>query len=138
MFGYAKGAFTDAKNDTAGRFEMAQNGTIFLDEIGNVPLHLQSKLLQVIQTKTVTRLGESKPRPLNVRIITATNLNLKQEVTQKTFREDLYYRINTMEIILPPLRERKEDKIPLAQFLLEKMIEKYDRNEIVFERNCFN
>ncbi|GEC78548.1 sigma-54-dependent transcriptional regulator [Flavobacterium aquatile] len=133
LFGYAKGAFTDAKNDTAGRFEMAQNGTIFLDEIGNVPLHLQSKLLQVIQTKTVTRLGESKPRPLNVRIITATNLNLKQEVFQKTFREDLYYRINTMEIILPPLRERKEDKIPLAQFLLEKMIDKYDRNEIVFD-----
>lgn len=136
LFGYAKGAFTDAKNDTAGRFEMAQNGTIFLDEIGNVPLHLQSKLLQVIQTKTVTRLGESKPRPLNVRIITATNLNLKQEVTQKIFREDLYYRINTMEIILPPLRERKEDKIPLAQFLLEKMIDKYDRNEIVFDETA--
>lgn len=84
LFGYAKGAFTDAKADTAGRFENAQNGTIFLDEIGNVPLHLQSKLLQVIQTKTVIRLGESKPRPLNVRIITATNLNLKEEVIQKT------------------------------------------------------
>lgn len=136
LFGYAKGAFTDAKNDTAGRFEMAQNGTIFLDEIGNVPVHLQSKLLQVIQKKTVTRLGESKPRPLNVRIITATNLNLKQEVVQKTFREDLYYRINTMEIILPPLRERKEDKIPLAQFLLNKMIDKYDRNEITFEQDA--
>jgi DNA-binding NtrC family response regulator len=135
LFGYAKGAFTDAKNDTPGRFEMAQNGTIFLDEIGNVPLHLQSKLLQVIQNKTVTRLGESKPRSLNVRIITATNLNLKQEVMQKTFREDLYYRINTMEIILPPLRDRKEDKIPLAQFLLQKMIEKYDRNEIVFDES---
>lgn len=133
LFGYAKGAFTDAKNDTPGRFEMAQNGTIFLDEIGNVPLHLQSKLLQVIQTKTVTRLGESKPRSLNVRIISATNLNLKQEINQKTFREDLYYRINTMEIILPPLRDRKEDKIPLAQFLLQKMIEKYERNEIVFD-----
>lgn len=136
LFGYAKGAFTDAKNDTAGRFEMSQNGTIFLDEIGNVPLHLQSKLLQVIQSRTITRLGESKPRPLNVRIITATNLNLKQEVTQKTFREDLYYRINTMEIILPPLRERKEDKIPLAQFLLNKMIDKYDRNKITFEQDA--
>lgn len=133
LFGYAKGAFTDAKNDTPGRFEMAQNGTIFLDEIGNVPFHLQSKLLQVIQTKTVTRLGESKTRPLNVRIISATNLNLKHEINQKTFREDLYYRINTMEIILPPLRERNEDKIPLAQFLLQKMIDKYDRNEIIFE-----
>ncbi len=127
LFGYAKGAFTDAKVDTPGRFEMAQNGTIFLDEIGNVPLHLQSKLLQVIQTKTVTRLGETKARPLNVRIITATNLNLKLEVAEKNFREDLYYRINTMEIILPPLRERNEDKIPLAEYLLDKMIEKYEK-----------
>jgi DNA-binding NtrC family response regulator len=136
LFGYAKGAFTDAKVDTAGRFENAQNGTIFLDEIGNVPLHLQSKLLQVIQTKTVTRLGESKPRPLNVRIITATNLNLKNEVIQKNFREDLYYRINTMEITLPSLKDRKEDKIQLAQFLLEKMISKYDRNEIIFSEKA--
>lgn len=133
LFGYAKGAFTDAKVDTPGRFEMAQNGTIFLDEIGNVPLHLQSKLLQVIQTKMVTRLGESKARPLNVRIITATNMNLKQEVTDKNFREDLYYRINTMEIVLPPLRERIEDKIPLANYLLQKMIIKYGRDEIIFD-----
>lgn len=133
LFGYAKGAFTDAKVDTAGRFEKAQNGTIFLDEIGNVPLHLQSKLLQVIQNKTVTRLGESKPRPLNVRIITATNLNLKNEVTQKNFREDLYYRINTMEIILPPLRQRIEDKIPLAKFLLQKLSDKYERNQLSFD-----
>lgn len=134
LFGYAKGAFTDAKTDTPGRFEMAQNGTIFLDEIGNVPLHLQSKLLQVIQTKTVTRLGETKARPLNVRIITATNLNLKLEVADKNFREDLYYRINTMEIVLPPLRERNEDKIPLAEYLLDKMIEKYGRSEITFDK----
>jgi len=136
LFGYAKGAFTDAKTDTAGRFENAQNGTIFLDEIGNVPLHLQSKLLQVIQTKTVTRIGESKSRPLNVRIITATNLNLKEEVIQKNFREDLYYRINTMEILLPPLRERKEDKIPLANFLLEKLNTKYERNNLIFEEKA--
>ena len=134
LFGYAKGAFTDAKIDTPGRFEMAQNGTIFLDEIGNVPLHLQSKLLQVIQTKTVTRLGETKARPLNVRIITATNLNLKLEAADKNFREDLYYRINTMEIVLPPLRERNEDKIPLAEYLLEKMAEKYGRGEITFDK----
>ncbi len=136
LFGYAKGAFTDAKNDTVGKFEAAQNGTLFLDEIGNVPLHLQSKLLQVIQTKTITRLGESKQRPLNVRIITATNLNLKEEVSHKNFREDLYYRINTMEIVLPALRERKEDKIPLAQFLLNKMIDKYERNAIVFDEKA--
>ena len=136
LFGYAKGAFTDAKVDTPGRFEMAQNGTIFLDEIGNVPLHLQAKLLQIIQTKMVTRLGESKARPLNVRIITATNLNLKQEVTDKNFREDLYYRINTMEIVLPPLRERIEDKIPLAKYLLQKMITKYGRDEIIFDEKA--
>jgi DNA-binding NtrC family response regulator len=138
LFGYVQGAFTDAKVDTPGRFEMAQNGTIFLDEIGNVPLHLQSKLLQVIQTKTVTRLGESKARPLNVRIITATNLNLKQEVTDKSFREDLYYRINTMEIVLPPLRERNDDKIPLAHYLLQKMITKYGRDEITFDEKALS
>lgn len=136
LFGYAKGAFTDAKVDTPGRFEMAQNGTIFLDEIGNVPLHLQSKLLQVIQNKTVIRLGESKTRPLNVRIITATNLNLKQAVLDKNFREDLYYRINTMEIVLPPLRERNEDKIPLAYYLLQKMMGKYGRDEITFDEKA--
>ncbi|HEU4495462.1 MAG TPA: sigma-54 dependent transcriptional regulator, partial [Flavobacterium sp.] len=136
LFGYAKGAFTDAKADTAGRFENAQNGTIFLDEIGNVPLHLQSKLLQAIQTKTVTRLGESKPRPLNIRIISATNLNLKDEVSTKNFREDLYYRINTMEITLPPVRERKEDKVPLAQFLLAKVKEKYDRSAVAFDEKA--
>jgi DNA-binding NtrC family response regulator len=136
LFGYVQGAFTDAKVDTPGRFEMAQNGTIFLDEIGNVPLHLQSKLLQVIQTKTVTRLGESKARPLNVRIITATNMNLKQEVADKNFREDLYYRINTMEIVLPPLRERNEDKTSLAHYLLRKMITKYERDEITFDEKA--
>jgi DNA-binding NtrC family response regulator len=138
LFGYVQGAFTDAKTDTPGRFEMAQNGTIFLDEIGNVPLHLQSKLLQVIQTKAVTRLGESKARPLNVRIITATNLNLKQEVADKNFREDLYYRINTMEIILPPLRERNEDKIPLSHYLLQKMMTKYERDEITFDEKALD
>lgn len=136
LFGYAKGAFTDAKNDTPGRFEAAQNGTIFLDEIGNVPLHLQTKLLQVIQNKSVTRVGESKAMPLNIRIITATNLDLKKEVNAKNFREDLYYRINTMEIKLPSLHERKEDIVPLATFLLEKITQKYEREEIVFEEKA--
>ncbi len=126
LFGYAKGAFTDAKTDTPGRFEMAQNGTIFLDEIGNIPLHLQSKLLHVLQTKTVTRLGESKARPLNVRIISATNNDIKAEVKSKTFREDLLYRINTMEINLPPLRERKDDIVPMANFILENIAQKYN------------
>lgn len=127
LFGYAKGAFTDAKIDTPGRFENASNGTIFLDEIGNIPLHLQAKLLHVLQTKTVTRLGESKPRPLNVRVIAATNSDIKTEVKNKTFREDLLYRINTMEINLPSLRERKDDIVPMANFILEKIAEKYNQ-----------
>lgn len=133
LFGYAKGAFTDAKSDSMGRFEMAQNGTIFLDEIGNLPLHLQSKLLYVIQTKTVVRLGESTPRPLNVRIITATNVNIHREVSEKHFREDLLYRINTMEIELPSLRKRKSDIVDLANFLLEKIKAKYEKTDLVFD-----
>jgi len=135
LFGYAKGAFTDAKTDTAGRFEIASGGTIFLDEIGNIPLHLQSKLLHVLQTKTVTRLGESKARPLNVRVIAATNSDIKAEVKNKTFREDLLYRINTMEIHLPSLRERKDDIVPMAHFILDKIAEKYNQENWHFEEN---
>lgn len=135
LFGYAKGAFTDAKADTPGRFETAQNGTIFLDEIGNIPLHLQSKLLHVLQTKTVTRLGESKARPLNVRIISATNNDIKAEVKNKTFREDLLYRINTMDINLPPLRERKDDIVPMANFVLDQIAEKYNQDNWRFAEN---
>lgn len=126
LFGYAKGAFTDAKTDTPGRFETAQGGTIFLDEIGNVPLHLQAKLLSVLQTRSVVRLGESKPRVLDVRVISATNANLSEEVRNRNFREDLFYRINTMEITLPALRERQSDIVPLAEFLLAGKSEKYN------------
>ncbi|MBB1150660.1 MULTISPECIES: sigma-54 dependent transcriptional regulator [unclassified Myroides] len=125
LFGYAKGAFTDAKQDTAGRFEAADGGTIFLDEIGNVPLHLQAKLLQVIQSKSVIRLGESQPRPVDVRIITATNADIETEVAQKEFREDLYYRINTVVLPLPALRERKEDIPALLDFFMEQYAAKY-------------
>ncbi len=127
LFGYSKGAFTDAKEDTKGRFEMADGGTIFLDEIGNTPLHLQSKLLQVIQSKTVIRLGESKSRPVNVRILTATNTILEEAVTQKHFREDLYYRINTVVLQIPSLRERKEDIPQFMQFFLNNNALKYNR-----------
>ena len=130
LFGYAKGAFTDAKTDTPGRFETASGGTIFLDEIGNIPLHLQSKLLHVLQTKSVTRLGESKPRPLDVRIITATNIDIREEVRHKNFREDLFYRINTMEIKLPPLRERQADIIPMARFLLQQIGDRYGNTRL--------
>ena len=125
LFGYAKGAFTDAKQDTAGRFEAANGGTIFLDEIGNVPLHLQAKLLQVIQAKSVIRLGESQPRPVDVRIITATNAEIEKEVAQKAFREDLYYRINTVILQLPSLRERKEDIPALLDFFIQQYANKY-------------
>jgi DNA-binding NtrC family response regulator len=135
LFGYARGAFTDAKVDTAGRFETASGGTIFLDEIGNIPLHLQSKLLSVLQTKTVTRLGESKPRPLDVRIITATNIDIAAEVKKKHFREDLFYRINTMEILIPPLRERKGDILTMAEFLLKQTGEKYNNSKLSFDRH---
>ncbi|MFT3794965.1 sigma-54-dependent transcriptional regulator [Flavobacterium sp.] len=133
LFGYARGAFTDAKVDTAGRFETASGGTIFLDEIGNIPLHLQSKLLSVLQTKTVTRLGESKPRPLDVRIITATNIDIHGEVRKKHFREDLLYRINTMEIVIPPLRERQGDIRSMAEFLLRQTGEKYNNANLTFD-----
>lgn len=136
LFGYAKGAFTDAKEDTPGRFEAAQGGTIFLDEIGNLPVHLQSKLLQVIQDKTVTRLGETKSRPIDVRIIAATNQDLGQAIQNKNFREDLYYRINTLEITIPPLRQRIEDLLPLAEFLLSKMAGKYEREVLHFEEKA--
>ncbi|MBA5791764.1 sigma-54-dependent Fis family transcriptional regulator [Flavobacterium sp. xlx-214] len=126
LFGYAKGAFTDAKEDTMGRFENANGGTLFLDEIGNVPLHLQAKLLQVIQNKEITRVGESKPRKVDVRIITATNTNLEEAVANGTFREDLLYRINTIAVKMPALKQRKEDIIPMIQFFLVQAATTYD------------
>ncbi len=126
LFGYAKGAFTDAKQDTTGRFEAAEGGTLFLDEIGNVPLHLQGKLLQAIQNKEIIRLGESKVRKIDVRIITATNVLLEEAVAQGKFREDLFYRINTISVTMPALREREEDIKPLIQYFLELFADKYD------------
>ncbi|WP_314058161.1 sigma-54 dependent transcriptional regulator [Empedobacter brevis] len=126
LFGYKKGAFTDAKEDTVGRFEAANNGTIFLDEIGNLPLHLQAKLLQVIQNKEIIRLGEIKPRQINVRIIVATNTNLEEAVHQGRFREDLYYRINTISVTMPNLNDRKEDIQPFIHYFLSVYAEKYE------------
>lgn len=126
LFGYAKGAFTDAKQDTLGRFENANNGTLFLDEIGNVPLHLQAKLLQAIQNKEIVRVGESKTRKIDVRIITATNIDLEEAVKNGNFREDLYYRINTISVTMPKLNERKEDIKPLIAYFVEIAAEKYD------------
>lgn len=125
LFGHKKGAFTDAKEDKIGLFEMAKGGTIFLDEIGNLPLHLQSKLLSVVQNRVITRLGEGKPRSIDVRIICATNAPIHDMVEEQTFRQDLLFRINTIELILPPLRERKEDIIHLALHFLKKLNRQY-------------
>ncbi|SMG29344.1 DNA-binding transcriptional response regulator, NtrC family, contains REC, AAA-type ATPase, and a Fis-type DNA-binding domains [Sphingobacterium psychroaquaticum] len=134
LFGYAKGAFTDARQDTAGRFEAAEGGTIFLDEIGNVPLHLQSKLLQVLQNRTVTRLGESKARPVDVRIITATNTDMEAAVGERLFREDLFYRINTISLSLPPLRERKEDLLAMFDYFVAQYADKYEVGSLAVEQ----
>jgi len=127
LFGHVKGAFTDAKEDRAGRFEEAKGGTIFLDEIGNLTLSLQAKLLTVIQERRVTRVGSNKPIPLDVRLICATNMNIEKMVAEKTFRQDLVYRINTIELDLPPLRERPEDIAALADFYLKQFSKKYNR-----------
>ena len=127
LFGHAKGAFTDAKTDFAGKFEQAQGGTLFLDEIGNIPLHLQSKLLRVLQNRTVTRVGDTRSIPVNIRLVCATNMDLPQMVRDGKFREDLFYRINTVQIHLPPLRERKDEIPRLAEMFLEKFSGQYNR-----------
>jgi len=127
LFGYAKGAFTDAKEDKPGRFELADGGTIFLDEIGNLSLPLQAKLLSVLQNRTVTRLGESKERKVNVRLITATNMPLNEMVAKNTFRQDLLFRINTVELLLPPLRKRGNDILLLANHFLQVFNSKYHK-----------
>ncbi|MGN1232443.1 MAG: sigma-54-dependent transcriptional regulator [Candidatus Cryptobacteroides sp.] len=127
LFGHVKGAFTDAHSDHVGKFEQANGGTLFLDEIGNIPLHLQAKLLRVLQNRTVVRVGSEKPIPVDIRLICATNIDLEKMVDEGRFREDLYYRINTMHIGIPPLRERPDDIIPLAQRFLAQYAEKYRR-----------
>ncbi len=127
LFGHVKGAFTDAHTDHVGKFEQADGGTLFLDEIGNIPLHLQAKLLRVIQNRSVVRVGGSQAIPVNIRLICATNMDLPALVRGGRFREDLYYRINTVHIALPPLRERKEDILPLAEMFLTRYAEKYHR-----------
>lgn len=127
LFGYKKGAFTDAIADTAGKIENAQGGTVFLDEIGNLPLYLQSKLLTLIQNKKLSRIGETRERQMDVRFIFATNENLQQKVNEFLFRKDLYFRINTVEITIPPLRERLEDMPLFAQYFLAKYQYKYHK-----------
>lgn len=127
LFGYEKGAFTGAdKNGKAGLFEIANNSTLFLDEIGELPLNMQVKLLRVLQEREVTRIGGTHPRPVDVRIITATNKDLQELVNQGEFREDLYYRLYVIPFSIPPLRERKDDIFPLAIYFLEQFKKMYD------------
>ena len=135
LFGHLKGAFTDAKEDRPGRFEMASGGTLFLDEIGNLDVSMQAKILSVLQNNEITRIGSSRPVPIDVRIICATNRSLYQMVEEGQFRQDLLYRINTVEITLPPLRDRMED-IPLLIFHYLKIFRrKYNKPQLTTGEN---
>ena len=127
LFGHVKGAFTDAHSDHVGKFEQAEGGTLFLDEIGNIPLHLQAKLLRAIQNRSITRVGDTKAIPIDIRLICATNKNLEKMVRDGEFREDLYYRINTIHMHLPALRERPDEIVPLAEMFIARYSERYRR-----------
>ena len=127
LFGHVKGAFTDARADRPGKFEVANKGTLFLDEIGNLPLGLQAKLLAALQNREVTRLGSNRKIPVDIRLIAATNRNLPEMVAQSLFREDLFYRINTIQIEIPPLRSRREDIALFVDYFLKKYTDLYRR-----------
>jgi len=135
LFGHMKGAFTDAKEDRVGRFEIASGGTLFLDEIGNLPLPLQAKLLTAIQNKTINRVGSNTPIPVDIRLICATNKNLDDMIIEGNFREDLLYRINTIKIDLPELKNRGKDIELLANFFLDKFATKYNKSNLNFSQN---
>lgn len=127
LFGHVRGAFTDAREDRAGRFEIADGGTLFLDEIGNLPLQLQTKLLAVLENRNITRIGSNTPRPIDIRLLTATNLPVHKRSSEGTFRQDLLYRINTVEVHLPPLRERSGDINLLSDHFLKIYSRKYNK-----------
>ena len=127
LFGHIKGAFTDARADRPGKFEAADHGTLFLDEIGNLPYHLQAKLLTVLQRRTVVRVGSNTPIPVDIRLVCATNRDLPRMVQQGDFREDLLYRINTIHLEIPPLRERPQDILPLAQGFIGRFSRQYGK-----------
>ena len=136
LFGHKKGAFTDAHAHRAGKFEAAHESTIFLDEIGNLPYHLQAKLLTVLQSRSVVRVGSNEPIPVDVRLICATNADLDERVAQGKFREDLLYRINTIHLEIPPLRERKEDIIPLAELFIARFAKQYDKGTMTLSEDA--
>ncbi|TCI84595.1 sigma-54-dependent transcriptional regulator [Tenacibaculum sp. M341] len=127
LFGHLKGSFTDAKEDRIGKFEAAEGGTLFLDEIGNLSLSMQAKLLSAIQNKTIVKVGSNTPMPVDIRLVCATNCNLEQMVSEGSFREDLLYRINTIHVNTPPLRQRDNDIISLAQHFLDTLASKYNK-----------
>ncbi|RKE02574.1 sigma-54-dependent transcriptional regulator [Marinifilum flexuosum] len=130
LFGHVKGAFTDAREDRQGRFELASGGTIFLDEIGNLSLAMQAKLLSVLQNREVTRVGDHQTRSIDIRLVCATNKNLQEMVAEGTFREDLLYRINTIQVDVPALRDRTSDIALLAEYFLMKYATKYDKRPL--------
>ena len=136
LFGYEKGAFTGATREHTGKFEQAQAGTIFLDEIGAMPYHLQTRLLRVLEEKKISRLGGKKVIELNVRFISATNEDLQKNIKEQRFRIDLFHRLNIFEIHLPPLRERKEDMEVLAKHFVEKFAKRYDKSDLKISKNA--
>ena len=138
MFGHVRGAFTDAKAYKAGRFELASGGTLFLDEIGNLSLSMQAKLLTAINNREINRVGDSRPIPVDIRLICATNRDLKSMVSNDLFREDLYYRINTIEITVPPLRERAGDIELLAGYFLREYASKYNKPLLRFSAKAID
>ena len=130
LFGHLKGAFTDAHTDRAGKFEAANRSSLFLDEIGNLPYHLQAKLLTAIQRRSVVRVGSNTPIPIDIRLICATNRTLSEMVTKGEFREDLLYRINTIHLEIPSLRERPEDILPLTERFIARFCKQYDKASV--------
>src|SRR5437763_8794005 len=136
LFGHVKGAFTDAKTDRAGRFELADESTLFMDEIANIPVNQQAKLLRVIETGEFERVGSSKTLHASVRIISATNANLHDEVEAGRFRRDLLFRLNTIEVHLPPLRERREDIMPLANHFVRQHANRYRKHLSGFDEKA--
>ncbi len=138
LFGHKKGAFTDAREDREGRFESANGGTLFLDEIGNISLTQQAKLLSVLQNRMVTRLGSNQPMPIDIRLVCATNVTLAELSNENRFRKDLIYRINTVEITVPPLRKRKEDILMLAKHFIAIYTAKYMKPTLQLDKAAFD
>jgi transcriptional regulator with PAS, ATPase and Fis domain len=136
LFGHKKGAFTDAREDRLGRFESAEGGTLFLDEIGNISLHQQAKLLSVLQNRQVTRLGTNQPIPIDIRLVCATNVSIADLSNETRFRKDLIYRINTVEIVVPPLRRREDDITLLAKHFIKIYCNKYLKPAVELEQKA--